>query len=174
MGGDAVHAVWTITNEGSIFLTCTLMTIILWNGNERFWQVLVCIKHCFTEWAFFTATSLYRAVRFAKFERILGFSVPSSKRTLRKHMGTCTSSKGPGLWFVIGEFRAVLFVSYLKFRCFVIVLYQAIITSFKSLLRRFFWSFLFLSLARIKQRLPPSFDKKCTHHRNLLHYSWAV
>ena len=28
-----------------------------------------------------------------------------------------------------------------------------------NLLRRFFWSFLFLSLARIKQRLPPSFEK---------------
>ena len=32
-----------------------------------------------------------------------------------------------------------------------------------SFLRRFFWSFLFLSLARIKQCLPPALDKKSTH-----------
>ena len=37
--------------------------------------------------------------------------------------------------------------------------------------RRFFWSFLFLSLARIKQRLPPSFEKKSTHHRDFLRHS---
>ena len=37
-----------------------------------------------------------------------------------------TSSKGHGLWFVIGEFRFVLFVSRFKVRCFVIILFRAI------------------------------------------------
>ena len=32
-------------------------------------------------------------------------------------MFTCTSSKGHGLWFVIGGYRSVLFVSYFKVRC---------------------------------------------------------
>ena len=56
------------------------------------------------------------------------------------------------LWFVIGGFRSVLFVS-----C-----------------RKFLRSFSFLSLARIKQRLSPSFDKKSTHNHDFLRYSWAV
>ena len=43
-----------------------------------------------------------------------------------------------------------------------------------SLLRRFLWSFSYLSLARIKHRLPPFFDKKSTHHRDFLRYSWVV
>ena len=92
---------------------------------------------------------------------------------LRKYMFTCTSSKGHGLSFVIGGSRSVLFVSCYKVCCFVIVLFWAII-DYLSLLHRFLWSFLFLSLARIKQRLPPSFDKKSTHHRDFLGYSWAV
>ena len=73
-------------------------------------------------------------------------------------MSTCTSSKGHGLWFVIGGSWSVLFVSCFKVRCFVIVLFRAII-DLLSLLRRFLWSFSFLSLARIKHRVPPSFDK---------------
>ena len=115
--------------------------------------------------------SLYRAVRFAYF----GFfcSVNHLSGPLRKHIFTCMSSKGHGLWFVIGGFRSVLFVSCFKVRCFVIVLFRAIIDEL-SLLRRLFWFFLFLSLARIKQPLPPSFDKKSTHHRDFLRYSWAV
>ena len=72
-------------------------------------------------------------------------------------MFTCLSSKGHGLLFVIGG--SVLFVSCFKVRCFVIVLFQAIIDQL-SLLRRFFWSFFFLSLGRIKQRQSPSFDIK--------------
>ena len=68
-------------------------------------------------------------------------------------MFTCTRSKGHGLWSVIGGFRSVLFVSCFKVRYFVLVLFQAIIDEL-SLLRRFFWSFLFLSLTRIKQPLP--------------------
>ena len=62
-------------------------------------------------------------------------------------------------WIVIGGFRSVLFVSCFKIRCFEIVLFQTIIDEL-SFLRRFFWSFLFLSLAKIKQPLPASFDKK--------------
>ena len=40
-----------------------------------------------------------------------------------------------------------------------------------SFLRRFFWSFLFLSLARIKQCLPPALYKKFTRHRDFLRCS---
>ena len=42
---------------------------------------------------------------------------------LRTYMFTGMSSKGHGLWFVIGGFRSVLFVSGFKVRCFVIVLF---------------------------------------------------
>ena len=95
-------------------------------------------------------------MRFANFEGFLFFfcSVNHLSGTLGKHMFTCSSSKGHSLWFVIGGFRSVLFVSCLNVRCFVIGLFRAI-----SLLRRFSRSFLFLSLARIKRRLPPSFEK---------------
>ena len=43
-----------------------------------------------------------------------------------------------------------------------------------SFLRSFSWSFLFLSLARIKQCLPPALNKNSTHHRDFLCYCWAV
>ena len=44
----------------------------------------------------------------------------------------------------------------------------------KVSLRRFFWSFLFLSLiATIKQFLSPALNKNNTHHDNFLRYSWA-
>ena len=102
--------------------------------------------------------------------QLLGFSVSGP---LRKHMFTCKSFKGHGLWFVIGRFWSVLFLWCFKVHCFVIILFREII-DLLSLLRRFFSSFLSLSLARIKQRLLPSFDKKSTHRRDFLCYSWAV
>ena len=94
-----------------------------------------------------------------KLRRIFGFFCSANHLSgpLRKHMFTCLSSKGHGLLFVIGG--SVLFVSCFKVRCFVIILFWAIINQL-SLLRRFFWSFFFLSLARIKQRQSPSFDIK--------------
>ena len=60
----------------------------------------------------------YRAVRFANFG--LFCCVNHLSGPLRKHMFTCTSSKGYGFWFVIGGFLSVLFVSCFKARCFVI------------------------------------------------------
>ena len=54
-------------------------------------------------------------------------SVNHLRGPFRKHMFTCTSSKGHGLRFVIGGFRSVLFVSCFKVRCFVIVLFRAVI-----------------------------------------------
>ena len=80
--------------------------------------------------------------------------------------------KGHGLWFKIGRLRSVLIVLCFKVCCFVIFLFWAII-DYLSLLCRFLWSFSFLLLARIKQHLPPSFDKKSTHRRNFLRYSRA-
>ena len=99
--------------------------------------------------------SLYRAERFANF----GFfcSVNHLGGPLRKQTFTCTSSKGHGLWFVIGGFRSVLFVSCFKVRCFMIVLFLAIIDY-----RRFLWFFLFLSLATTKQS-STSFLRQKTH-----------
>ena len=68
-------------------------------------------------------------------------------------------------WLV--DFDPFCLLRNFKVRCFVIVLFWAII-DWLSLLCRFFWSFVFLSLARIKQHLPPSLDKKSTHHHNFL------
>ena len=71
--------------------------------------------------------SLYRAVCFANFEEILAFSVPSIiSADLLGH--TCLLAWVQkvtvcDLWFVIGGFRSVLFVSGFKVRCFVIVLF---------------------------------------------------
>jgi len=87
---------------------------------------------------------------FCKLRGNFGFfcSVNHLNGPIRKHMFTCTSSEGHGLWFVIGGFRSVLFVSCFNVRCFVIVLFRTIMDEL-SLLRRLFWFFLFLSLARI-------------------------
>ena len=74
---------------------------------------------------------------------------------------------------MIGGFRSFFFVWRFKVRCFVIVLFRAII-DLLSLLRSYFWFFLLLSLARITQRLRPSFDKNSTHHRDFLCYSWRA
>ena len=111
---------------------------------------------------------LYPAVHFAYFGFL--FSLNHLSGPLRKYIFTWTSSKGHGFSFVIGGCRSVLFVSYYKACCFVIVLFWAIIDQL-SLLRRFLGFFSFLSLARIKQCLPTSFDKKSTHHRDFLCYS---
>ena len=92
---------------------------------------------------------------FCKFRRNLSFFCSINHLgPLRKHTFTCTNSKGPGLCFVIAGFWSVLLISCFKVRCL-----WAIIIINNNLLCRLFWSFLFLSLARIKQRLPPSFDK---------------
>ena len=66
---------------------------------------------------------------FCKIRRNLSFfcSVHHLSGPLREHMFTCTSSKGHGLWFVTGGFRSVLIVSCFKVRCFVIVLFLALI-----------------------------------------------
>ena len=65
--------------------------------------------------------SLYpscRAVRFANFG--LFCCVNHLSGPLRKHIFTCTSSKGHGFWFMIDGVLSVLFVSCFKSRCFVI------------------------------------------------------
>ena len=66
---------------------------------------------------------------FCKLRRSFGFfcSVNHLTGPLRKHMFTCSSFKGHGLWFVICGFRIVLFVSCFRARRFVIVLFRAII-----------------------------------------------
>ena len=71
----------------------------------------------------------YSEIRCFALRRISGFfcSVNHLSGPLRKHMVTCTSSKGHRLRFVIGGFRSVLFVSCFKVRCFVMVLFRAII-----------------------------------------------
>ena len=85
-------------------------------------------------------------------------------------MFTCTSSKGHGLWFVIGGFQSLFFVSRFMILCFVLILFRAIIDEL-SLRPRFFWSFLFLSLGRRKETMPASFHKKSTPCRDFLCYS---
>ena len=63
---------------------------------------------------------------FCKLQRNFGFFCSVNNwlsGPLRKH--------GHGLWFVIGGFRSVLFVSCFKVCCFVIILFRAIIDWFK-------------------------------------------
>ena len=120
-------------------------------------------------WAGLCRITLYSEIRCIALcvLHIVGFSVSSI--ILADLLGNTCLLKGHGLWFVIGEFRSVLFVSCFKVRCFVIVLFRAIIDY-----RLVNFAFSFLSLARIKQCLPPSFDKKSTHHFDFLRCSWAV
>ena len=129
MGGDAVHAVWTIT--------INLPNVHVDNNNPLKWEREILTGTSLHRALFYRVSILYSdfvvsRCAFCKIRKNFGFScsVNHLSGPLRKHMGTCTSSKGTGLGFVIGEFRAVLFVSFFKFRCFVIVLYQAIIDQF--------------------------------------------
>ena len=73
----------------------------------------------------FTAKFVVSCSVFCKLWRNFGFfcSVNHLSGPLRTYMFTGMSSKGHGLWFVIGGFRSVLFVSGFKVRCFVIVLF---------------------------------------------------
>ena len=114
---------------------------------------------------------------FCKLRRNFGFfcSVNYLSGSLRKHMTFVYLYEFKRSWFVICD-SLILF----RFVCFMFqglllcdCLFRAII-DLLSLLRRFFWSFLFLSFANIKQCLPVSFNKKYTHHRDFLRYSWAV
>ena len=76
-------------------------------------------------------TAMLRRLRVLQTSKDFGvlYSVNHLIGPLRTHMFTCSSSKGHGLWFVIGGhgFRSVLFVSCFKVRCFVIFLFRAII-----------------------------------------------
>ena len=82
-------------------------------------------------------------------------------------MSTWTSCKGHALWSV--NFDPRLFLCFI--RLIVISEFGAITAT--SLLRRFFWSFLFLSLARKRQCLPRFLDKNSPNHGGFLCYSWA-
>ena len=103
---------------------------------------------------------MYRAVRFACFGFF--YSANHLSGPLRKFMFTCTSSKGHGLWFLIGVSRSVLFVSCFKVRCFVNVLFRGIIDKL-SLLRRFLRSFSFLSLTCQNKATSASFFRQKIH-----------
>ena len=76
-------------------------------------------------------------------------------------MFTRTSSKGHGLWFVIGEFRFVLFVSRFKVRCFVIVLFRANIQLVKFAMH-FFLIFVIL-VTRKNKAMSASFIRQKIH-----------
>ena len=98
--------------------------------------------------------SLYHAARFANFEGSLGFSVLSI---------ILADLLGNACLLVIGAFWSTLFVSVFQGSLLIITLFRAMTTSF---LQSFLRSFLFLSLARIKQWLPPALNKNSTHHRD--------
>ena len=94
---------------------------------------------------------------FCKLQRNFVFfcSINHLSGPLRKHMFTCD-------WCIS-----------IHFVCFCVSRFAAcdrpVPGNYRlSFLRRFFWSFLFLSLARIKQCLPPALDKKSTHHCNFV------
>ena len=115
-------------------------------------------------------------MRLANFEGILRFHVPSI--VLTDLLGnTCLSLRVQKVmvcdWWLV-DFDPFFFCFALRGSLlFVIVLFLAII-GWLSLLRSYFWSFLLLSLARIKQRLRSSFDKNSTHQRDFLCYSWRA
>ena len=112
--------------------------------------------------------SLYRAARFANFEGILGFSVPSV---------ILADLLGNACLLVIGAFRSTLFVSMFQGSLLVITLLLRTVNFRQwstSFVRSFLWSFLYLSLARRKQCVPLALNKNSTHHRDFLRFSWAV
>ena len=98
-------------------------------------------------------------------------SVNHLRGPFRKHMFTCTSSKGHGLRFVIGGFRSVLFVSCFKVRCFVIVLFRAVIDQLRLIDSQIFLLFLLLVTSNNKVTSPFFLRQKSTHHRDFLRYS---
>ena len=114
----------------------------------------------------------------SRFEGFFEFfcSVNHISGLLRKHMFTCTSSKAHGLWFVIGGFRSVLFVSYFKVRC---MLCDRPVSDNNrldlKLAPQIFLIFLILVTCKNKATSAsfPS-TKNSTHHRDFLRYSWAV
>ena len=127
------------------------------DDNDEVTKMGVCWVH-----ACLQPNSLYRTARFANFERILGFSVPSIiLADLLGNTFTCD-------WCIL--IHSVCFCVSRSVACDRPVSGNNQIVFFG----RFFWSFLFLSLARIKQCLPPALDKNSTHHRDFLRYSWAV
>ena len=116
------HQIDLLQFELSIFNFAFLQLIFLQSINLVFYLLSILQRNLF-----------YRDVRFANFG--LFCSVNHLSGPLRKNMFTCTSSKGHGLWFLIGGFRSVPFVSCFKARCFVIVLFRAIIDELSLLLR---------------------------------------
>ena len=85
----------------------------------------------FSSWWWFTVKFVVSRYVFCKLQSNFGFfcSVSYLSRPLRKHMVTWTSSKGHGLWFVIGGFQFVWFVSMFQSSLLVIILFWAIIAS---------------------------------------------
>ena len=101
----------------------------------------------------FTVKCVVSRCTFCKLWRNFGFfcSVNHlSGSPLRKHMFTCMSSKGHGLWFLIGGFQSVLFVSHFKVNCVVIVLFWAIIDCLIKFASHFFLIFLILVTCKNK------------------------
>ena len=122
-----------------------------------------------------TAKIVVSRCAFCKLRRNFGFfcSVNHLSEPLRRHMFTWKTSKGHCLrWFVIGGFRSVWFVSVFQGSLLVIVLFR---NNYNRLvcLEGFFWSFLFVSLARIKQCLPPSLRQKF-HSPSRFHSPFSV
>ena len=100
MGGDAVHDVWTITNEGSIFQTCTNVD----DNNPLKWEGQILTGTSLHKALFYRVSILYSdfvvsRCAFCKIRKNFGFfcSVNHLSGPLRKQMCTYTSSKGPGL-----------------------------------------------------------------------------
>ena len=99
---------------------------------------------------------------------------------LRKNFGFFCSFNhvdllGNTCLLVIGAFWSTLFVSVFQGSLLVIALFRTVSGNDRLVFfEAFSWSFLFLSLKRIKQCLPPALNKNSTHHRDFLCYCWAV
>ena len=103
---------------------------------------------------------------FCKFRRNFGCfcSINHLSETFRKHMFSCD-------WCILIHFVCLCFSRFTACDRPLSHCFGPWSTSFR---RSFLWSFLFLSLAKIKQCLPPALNKNSTHHRDFLCYSWAV
>ena len=114
----------------------------------------------------FTAKFVVSLCAFCVFWRNFGFfcSIKHLNRPLRKHIFTWTSSNVHGLWFVIGGFQSLRFVSVFLGLLLVIVLFQAIID-------KDFSDLSYSCHFQLKQCLPPFQDKNFTHPGNCLCHS---
>ena len=116
----------------------------------------------------FTVQVVVSRCAFCKIRRNLGFFYSVNPLGLDLLGNTCLLARAQKV--LVCDSWLVAFDPFCLFRVSRALLCDRPVSGNNRLVKfasQIFWSFLFLSLARIKQRLPPSFDKNSAHHRNL-------